>query len=138
MLASITNNNNFFQHIIHLIPKDLYKSQPDSGDTDEDEEDLIENQNKVSLDGKSSKYFKHRKLPLSVDDRKLMSKQAKKEKYKNLDVNFNDIKSLPTNEYTIDSNDKIEEEYTTSDAMESLRKRLQVFFYNQFEIFLTT
>lgn len=47
-----------------MIPKDLYKAQDDN-----DEEEL------------NSRYFKHRKMPIPPDEKKLLSKKKRDEKY---------------------------------------------------------
>lgn len=54
----------FFQRIIGLIPKELYKSA-------EEEED----------ESMNNRYFKHRLQPLQASERKLLSKKRKLEKY---------------------------------------------------------
>ncbi len=66
VMDSIININSFFVQIIDMIPRDLYKASEEK-----DEDDEIHN----------TKYYKHRKLPLSVEERKLASAQNLKEKY---------------------------------------------------------
>jgi hypothetical protein len=53
----------FFQRIIGLIPKELYKA------SDEEDESM------------NSRYFKHRLQPLQASERKVLSKKRKLEKY---------------------------------------------------------
>lgn len=64
-MDSIMESNKFFIRFIDMIPKDLYKAPEDSD---------VEH----SMD---TKYHKHRKLPLPVNERKLISSKNKKHKF---------------------------------------------------------
>jgi|LauGreDrversion2_3_1035106.scaffolds.fasta_scaffold08950_3 60S ribosome biogenesis protein Rrp14 len=120
---NVRDHNDFFVRIITLIPSDLYAER---GIKDEDGED--DDADDVAVVNVNSKYFKHRKQPLSADDRKLMSKQAKREKYKSLGMSQ---QSATQTEVDVeDESDKYSEENGkeaySNHALDTLRERLQV------------
>lgn len=57
----IRSNDAFFQMFINQIPKEIYRAEENS--------DM------------NTKYFKHRKAPLTLDEKKILSKKRKNEKY---------------------------------------------------------
>jgi hypothetical protein len=59
MIAQIECHDDFFRSIINIIPQDLYQNKDDE------------------LNQTSSKYFKHRQLPLTANERKQNSKKRK-------------------------------------------------------------
>ena len=73
---SIKSHDLFFMTIINMIPRELYKP-PDL--------------DKVNL---NSKYYKHRRLPMELSDKKLISKQKREDKYNtNSNDMLNDVES---------------------------------------------
>ena len=125
--SSLLSHNEFFVRIISLIPSELYGLKQDENEDDEDDED--ENKDDVDKNDINSKYFKHRKQPLSVDEKKLLSKQAKKEKFKALSaaqiVQVAERETDDAESHNGD-NEEIPTEMPTKHALDSLRERLQV------------
>ena len=70
MTSTLEDHDAFFGRIISMIPKELYKH---------DEE--VET---------ASKYYKHKKMALSTDEKKRISKKKKEEKYGVTDSGFGD------------------------------------------------
>jgi hypothetical protein len=67
LLESIKGHDAAFSRIISMISGDVYDTSVDNS------EEAIQN------DG--SRYFKHKKIPLSANDRKQISKKKKREIY---------------------------------------------------------
>jgi hypothetical protein len=65
LIDAARSHDAFFTRIIDMIPADLYKHSA-SADADNEE---------------NTKYYKHRKLPLTVDEKKRIGKQKVAEKY---------------------------------------------------------
>lgn len=70
----LKQHDHFFQRCIDMIPSELYKHTDSlTGYQDSDNEDREQEAN--------SKYYKHRKQPLTADERKIKSQENKKRKY---------------------------------------------------------
>ena len=63
LMDSLKSHNKFFQMFIEMIPKEIYRGN-------EEDDELV-----------NPRYFKHRKEPLTLDEKKLMSRKRKLEKY---------------------------------------------------------
>lgn len=64
-ISGLKSHDQFFTRIINMIPAELYRHS-----LSEDGDGAI-----------NTKYYKHRKLPLTPDEKKLLSKQKIAEKY---------------------------------------------------------
>jgi hypothetical protein len=62
-MNTISSHDAFFQKFIDIIPKEIY-----------------ENDDTIEI---NTKYYKHRKVPLTADEKKVLSKKRLKEKYRN-------------------------------------------------------
>ena len=123
MLSLLSSHNDFFERIILLIPSELYAVRDESDNEENSQDDFSEEEDNVN-----TKYFKHRKQPLSVDDRKLQSKQNKQAKYQSLQLGTQVVHNKALN-------DEIEgRDASTKNALDSLRERLQVKFDTPFLI----
>lgn len=60
---SLRSHDVFFQMFVEMIPKEIYNGNDES-------EDLV-----------NPRYFKHRKEPLTLHEKKLLSRKRKSEKY---------------------------------------------------------
>ena len=123
MLSLLSSHNDFFERIILLIPSELYAVRDESDNEENSQDDFSEEEDNVN-----TKYFKHRKQPLSADDRKLQSKQNKQAKYQSLQLGTQVVHNKALN-------DEIEgRDASTKNALDSLRERLQVKFDTPFLI----
>lgn len=95
MVSRISKHDRFYSKMIHLIPKELYlhtnssshmADVPSSSVLETDGKDSSNKKRKsqevaVVDDAVNGKYYKHRKQPLTADERKLKSQANKKAKY---------------------------------------------------------
>ena len=88
----------------------------------EDESSQDESESEMMKDQFNSKYFKHVKQPLSTNERKLLSKRAREEKYKSLAP---DALQLPIAPFDEGRSGYLQDDTTTKHALDSLRERLQ-------------
>jgi hypothetical protein len=145
---SLTNrlvkHDRFYNRMINLIPKELYlhtKSSsyipPDVPTDVTDHDDKGGNKKRKNQEiaiaetvDSNGKYFKHRKQPLTADERKLQSQQNKKAKYAAENAILQEEKEhvepifdTSTRMEVVDSTPKAE---LSNDKIEELKKRLQV------------
>jgi hypothetical protein len=70
----LKQHDHFFQRCIDMIPTELYKHTETLTGYREDDDEQPETES-------SNKFYKHRKLPLTADERKTKSQENKKRKY---------------------------------------------------------
>lgn len=115
-IESIRRIDGFFSRIVSIIPQELYKHHESS-------QSEISNEN--------SKYFKHRKVALKPDEKKMATKKKLSMKYSGLlhsDENENvENDEVPkTSIDTTDSDELGSYEVESNGKLEDLRLRLQV------------
>jgi hypothetical protein len=111
--------DSFFSRIVGMIPQSLYRHT------------LSEDQNAVDTEEGNSKYFKHRKLPLTANERKQNSKKNMLEKYS---VEMDEDGNNGNNDEEGEEEDQVEEgdeqatenKSSSNEGMDGLRERLQV------------
>lgn len=96
-LSRLARQDRFYSRMIHLIPRDLYLHTHSSANiaeiptssSRETEEGTSSNKKRKQdevlaepvVSANAEKYYKHRKQPLTADEKKLRSQQNKKAKY---------------------------------------------------------
>ena len=70
LIDSLKSHDKFFGLFINMIPKEIYRGS-------EEQDDLV-----------NPRYFKHRKEPLTLNEKKLLSRKRKIEKYNLTDVSY--------------------------------------------------
>jgi hypothetical protein len=124
MMDSIASNDLYFSRIVAMIPQELYKHSEDAA---------------TEAAGINAKYFKHRRVPLAADEKKIVSTLKKKEKY---GVNDEVLEDEHITEQLNSEHDKNPESYPLPEnvgsskdinancihplSSEDLRERLQV------------
>ena len=102
--CTVSANEDFFARIVALIPQELYRHTDDS-----------------STEVGNAKYFKHRKVALTADEKKRLSLIKKREKYT--------VDNSGGNDLVIDSAEaqtSLNEDIVVAEPNEDLRSKLQV------------
>jgi hypothetical protein len=78
----LKQDDRFFHSFIQIIPTELYKHTETMTGYREDEDDSAASESEENTESNlNSKYYKHRKQPLTADERKIKSQENKKRKY---------------------------------------------------------
>lgn len=117
MTMDSTSADLFFTSLVDMIPVTLYRhTQSEAAET-----------NTAIAEESNSKYFKHRKLPLTVDERKAVSKRKITEKYSNQEDD--DTSNIVDSSREVNEDSYVAPVETTNEttpcSLEDLRHRLQ-------------
>jgi hypothetical protein len=75
--SAISQNNRYFSRLIHMIPSDLYQhTESLTGFKNDDASASQEND-----EDNEGKFYRHKKLPMTAEEKKKLRKDRKKRKY---------------------------------------------------------
>jgi hypothetical protein len=135
MEIAVLGHARFFSRLAHMIPSDLYNHTESMLGNKNVPEISTQMSKDISIDEVNNKYFKHKKQPLTADEKKVLRLERKKRKYEP-DQNELDEEVVPSSNTQKMQDDAEEDENSAnqipvfnkdapSTNLDDLRKRLQ-------------